>query len=49
LQEKINYCNQDFEKHLAMQKSWRLSEPLLRKEMLEKFKDIIYNSRITAQ
>lgn len=42
LQQKINYCNQDFEKHLAIQKGWRLQEPILRKNMIEELKRIIY-------
>jgi hypothetical protein len=41
LQEKINYCNQDFNKHLAIQKSWRLNEMQLRKEMIDELKRII--------
>lgn len=41
LTEKINYCNQDFEKHLAIQKSWRIGEQHLRDEMIKKLKDII--------
>jgi len=41
LQQNIEYCNQDFEKHLAIQKSWRLSEPLLREQMLSELKRII--------
>ena len=41
LQEKIKYCNEDFEKHLAIQKSWRISEPFLRSEMLKEFKKIV--------
>lgn len=40
--EKIDYCNKDFEKHLAIQKSWRLSEPQLRLDMIKDFKNIIY-------
>jgi hypothetical protein len=31
----------DFEKHLAIQKSWRLSEPFLRKRMIDDLKKII--------
>lgn len=42
LQEKIKECNKDFSKHLAIQKCWRGAEPQLRKEMLEKLKNIIY-------
>lgn len=41
LQAKIEYCNQDFGKHLAIQKTWRLSEPLLREQMLSELKRII--------
>jgi hypothetical protein len=41
LHEKIEYCNQDFERHLAIQKGWRISEQLLRSQMIEKLKEII--------
>lgn len=41
LQKKIEYCNQDFEKHLAIQKGWRMSEQLLRQQMLDELKKII--------
>lgn len=41
--EKIKYCNLDFEKHLAIQKTWRMSEQLLRTQMIEKIKKIIYS------
>lgn len=40
--EKINYCNLDFERHLAIQKSWRMSEQFLRTQMIEELKEIIY-------
>jgi len=41
LQTKIEYCNQNFEKHLAIQKSWRMAEQQLRSEMLSELKKII--------
>ena len=41
--KKIEYCNENFEKHLAVQKSWRLQEPLLKKQLLENIRNIIYN------
>lgn len=43
LQEKIKYCNQDFEKHLAIQKSWRVGELQHRKDMINELKKIIYS------
>lgn len=43
LQEKIKECNKDFEKHLAIQKSWRMNEQLSRDLMLEELKNIIIN------
>ena len=45
LREKIKICNQDFSKHLAIQKSWRINEATLRKQMLTDFKNIIYNGQ----
>lgn len=42
LQKKIDYCNKDFEKHLAIQKSWRLNQMQLRTDMLTELKNIIY-------
>lgn len=42
LQEKINECNLDFEKHLAIQKTWRKNELQLRTNMIEELKEIIY-------
>jgi hypothetical protein len=41
LMEKIEYCNKDFERHLAIQKGWRLNEMELRRQMIEKLKQII--------
>jgi len=41
--ERIEYCNQDFERHLAIQKGWRLSEQLLRSQMIDRLKEIIYS------
>jgi DNA-binding PadR family transcriptional regulator len=46
LKKKIDYCNQDFEKHLAIQKTWRLSESLLRKQLIDDIKSIIHNATI---
>jgi hypothetical protein len=43
LKQKIDYCNQDFEKHLAIQKSWRIGEMQHRADMIEKLKQIIYS------
>jgi hypothetical protein len=43
LKQKIDYCNKDFEKHLAIQKSWRIGEMQHRADMIEKFKQIIYS------
>lgn len=44
LQNKIKECNKDFEKHLAIQKSWRLNEYYLRENMLKELKEIIYKN-----
>jgi hypothetical protein len=41
LQEKINECNLDFEKHLEIQKSWRINELKLKEQMIQDFKKII--------
>lgn len=41
LMDKIEYCNKDFERHLAIQKGWRLNEMELRRQMIEKLKQII--------
>ena len=43
LQKKIKECNKDFEKHLAIQKGWRMNEATARTNMLEELKNIIYN------
>jgi hypothetical protein len=43
LQAKINECNQDFEKHLAIQKNWRKNELELRAKMIDELKEIIYS------
>ena len=45
LQQKIKECNKDFNKHLAIQKNWRMSEQTLRNEMLKELKDIIYEQK----
>jgi hypothetical protein len=42
LMQKIEECNRDWEKHLAIQKSWRLQEAELRRQMIEDLKRIIY-------
>jgi hypothetical protein len=41
LMDKIQYCNEDFERHLAIQKGWRLQEPILRQKMIDDLKKII--------
>lgn len=41
LQAKIEYCNQDFEQHLAIQKSWRIGEMNHREQMIKQLKSII--------
>jgi hypothetical protein len=41
LMEKIRYCNDNFERHLAIQKGWRLQEPILRQNMIDDLKKII--------
>lgn len=43
LQNKIKECNKDFNKHLAIQKSWRMNEATARVNMLKELKNIIYN------
>jgi hypothetical protein len=43
LQNKIKECNKDFEKHLAIQKGWRMNEATARTNMLKELKNIIYN------
>jgi hypothetical protein len=43
LQKKIDYCNKDFEKHLAIQKSWRMNELKLRADMINELKNIVTN------
>ena len=43
LQKKIKECNKDFEKHLAIQKGWRMNEATARTNMLKELKNIIYN------
>jgi hypothetical protein len=43
LQAKIEYCNQDFERHLAIQKGWRLNQMVLRQDMINELKRIIEN------
>jgi hypothetical protein len=41
LQSKIEYCNQDFERHLAIQKGWRIGEMHHREQMIKELKSII--------
>lgn len=43
LMEKIAYCNQDFERHLAIQKGWRMAEMQHRRDIINKLKEIIYS------
>lgn len=41
--EKITYCNQNWERHLAIQKSWRIGELYHRSKMIDELKGIIYS------
>jgi hypothetical protein len=41
LMQKIDECNQDWNKHLAIQKGWRIEESILRSKMIEDLKTII--------
>lgn len=41
LQDKINWCNEDFSRHLAIQKKWRSGEHIHRKIMVDELKKII--------
>jgi hypothetical protein len=41
LKSKIEYCNQNFEKHLAIQMSWRMSEPQLKNQLIQDIKSLI--------
>lgn len=41
LVQKIQECNQDWHKHLLIQKGWRINEMQLRADMIAKLKDII--------
>lgn len=43
LMKKISICNKDFEKHLAVQKCWRMNQLILREEMLRELESIIKN------
>jgi len=45
LQNKIKICNENFKKHLAIQKSWRITELTHRDMMLKELKNIIYNGQ----
>jgi hypothetical protein len=47
LQDKINECNKDFNKHLAIQKTWRINEMLLRDNMINQLNNIITQCQIT--
>jgi hypothetical protein len=45
LQNKIKECNKDFNKHLAIQKSWRINELGARAKMLSELKNIINGTK----
>ena len=42
LQSKIKECNKDFNKHLALQKGWRMNEATARANMLKELKNIVH-------
>ncbi len=48
LKEKIKICNEDFPHHLEVQKSWRQNQIDLRRDMMDKFTDIVLNKKITS-
>ena len=41
IQDKIKYCNQDFERHLSIQKGWRIGEMHHKYQMINQLKKII--------
>jgi hypothetical protein len=43
MMDRIKWMNENFEMHLAIQKSWRLSESILRRNFIQQFKNIINN------
>jgi hypothetical protein len=44
LKAKIQWCNENFEYHLSIQKAWRINEMNNRNEMINQLKNIINNS-----
>jgi hypothetical protein len=43
LQSKIQECNKNFDKHLAIQKTWRIGEPQRKQQVINEIKQIVSN------
>lgn len=41
LQRKIEECNKDYQRHLAVQKTWAMNQPILRTKMIDELNAII--------
>lgn len=49
LRQKIEWCNENFDKHLAIQKKWRSGEHIHRKLMIDELKRIVGLEQKTAE
>ena len=46
LLKKIDECNNDWGKHLAIQKSWRLHEPIMKKNVIDEIYNIAHSKKV---